>query len=66
MGIGKYLTNFGVLGAIVGALGAYRQTQSMRRDWRRILVWAVWAAGVALAIAGVAKQAQDEEFERNS
>jgi hypothetical protein len=63
MSIGKYLTNIGVIGALVGALGTMRQTQAMPKDWRRYIVWVVWAAGLALAIAGVAKQAEDEQYE---
>lgn len=63
MSIGKYLTNFGVIAAVFGALGTLRQTQSMPKDWRRFLVWGIWAAGLALAIVGVAKQPQDEEHE---
>jgi len=63
MSIGKYVTNFGVIGALLGALGTARQTRSMPRDWRRFVVWGVWAAGFVLAVAGVAKQPQDEQFE---
>lgn len=63
MSIGKYLTNLGVIGALLGALGTARQTQAMPKDWRRYIVWVVWAAGLALAIAGVAKQAEDEQYE---
>lgn len=63
MSIGKYLTNLGVLGALIGALGTARQTQQMPRDWRRYLVWAVWAAGLALALGSVAKQPEDEAYE---
>lgn len=63
MSIGKYLTNIGVIGALLAALGTMRQTQSMPKDWRRYIVWGVWAAGVALAIAGVAKQPEDEARE---
>ncbi|CAG7597489.1 hypothetical protein ACFPZL_06780 [Leucobacter soli] len=63
MSIGKYLTNMGVIGALFGALGTARQAQSMPRDWRRFLVWGVWAAGLVLAIVGVAKQLDDEQFE---
>ena len=33
------------------------------KDWRRYLVWIVWAAGLALALASVAKQADDEQYE---
>lgn len=62
MSIGRYLTNIGVIGALIGALGTMRQTQQMPKDWRRYIVWGVWAAGLALAIAGAAKQEQDEEF----
>ena len=63
MSIGKYVTNVGVLGALAGALGTARQTQSMRKDWRRFVIWGVWAAGLLLAIVSVAKQPEDEEFE---
>lgn len=63
MSIGKYLTNIGVLGALMGALGTMRQTQSMPKDWRRFIIWGVWAAGLLLAVVGVAKQPEDEEFE---
>lgn len=56
MSIGKYVTNPGVIGAAAGALGTARKTQSMRNDWRRFLVWGVWLAGLALAIASVAMQ----------
>jgi len=63
MAIGKYLTNVGVLGALAGALGTARQTQSMPRDWRRFVIWGVWAAGLVLAVVSVAKQPEDEEFE---
>lgn len=63
MSIGKYLTNPGVIGALLGALGTSKQTQQMPKDWRRYLVWAVWAAGLALAIVGVAKQQDDEAHE---
>lgn len=63
MSIGKYLTNIGVIAALFGALGTLRQTQSMPKDWRRFLVWGVWAAGLALALVGVAKQPQDEAYE---
>lgn len=59
--IGKYVTNPGVIGAAAGALGTARKTQSMRSDWRRYLVWGVWLAGLALAIASVAMQETDEE-----
>ncbi len=63
MSIGKYLTNLGVIGALLGALGTARQTQQMPKDWRRYMLWVVWAAGLALALAGVAKQAEDEQYE---
>lgn len=63
MAIGKYLTNIGVIGAAIGAIGTYRQTQEMPRDWRRYLPWAVWALGLILAAASVAKQQDDERYE---
>lgn len=61
MSIGKYVTNPGVIGAAAGALGTARKTQSMRSDWRRYLVWGVWLAGLALAIASVAMQEADAD-----
>lgn len=54
--IGKYVTNLGVIGAVVGALSTARRTASMPHDWRRLIVWGVWIAGLVLAIAGVAMQ----------
>ena len=63
MSIGKYVTNRGVIAALLGALGTVKQTQRMPSDWRRYLVWGVWAAGLVLAIVGVAKQPDDEEHE---
>lgn len=63
MSIGKYVTNPGVIGAALGALGTARRTQSMRKDWRRFIVWGVWAAGLALAVASVAMQERDDDFE---
>ena len=63
MSIGKYVTNPGVIGAAAGALGTARKTQGMRNDWRRYLVWGVWLAGLALAIASVAMQEPDDERE---
>lgn len=59
--VGKYLTNFGVLGAAAGVLSTARRTSAMPRDWRRFIVWGVWIAGLVLAIAGVALQGEDEE-----
>jgi hypothetical protein len=66
MSIGKYLTNFGVIAALIGALGTLKQTQAMPKDWRRFLVWGVWAAGLTLAIVGVAKQPDDEAYEERA
>ena len=63
MSIGKYLTNLGVIGALMGALGTAKQARAMPKDWRRYLVWIVWAAGLALVLASVAKQADDEQYE---
>lgn len=62
MSIGKYVTNASVIGSLIGAIGTAKQTTSMPKDWRRALVWGVWAAGLALAIAGVARREADDAF----
>ncbi|UTX54821.1 hypothetical protein KI794_11135 [Leucobacter aridicollis] len=62
MEVGKYLTNIGVLGAAAGVVSTARRTSTMPRDWRRLIVWGVWIAGLVLAIAGVAMQERDEEY----
>lgn len=63
MSIGKYLTNLGVIGALLGVLGTMRQTREMPNDWRRYIVWLVWLAGLVLALGAVAKQQDDEIYE---
>lgn len=63
MSIGKYVTNPGVIGAVFGVVTTARRTGSMRKDWRRYLVWGAWVAGLALAIATVSMQEQDAEEE---
>lgn len=63
MNIGKYVTNLGVIGALIGVVGVARKTKTMPPDWRRFLVWGVWLFGLVLAIAGVAKQEDDERYE---
>ena len=62
MSIGKYVTNPGVIGSALGAITTARKTSSMRKDWRRYLVWGAWLAGLALAVASVAMQDRDREF----
>lgn len=61
MAIGKYVTNLGVIGAIAAAYSTARQTKQMPTDWRRYVVWGIWAAGVALAIAAVATPDDEPE-----
>lgn len=63
MSIGKYVTSPAIIGALLGSLTTAKRTQSMRKDWRRYLVWASWFAGLALAVATVAMRDRDEEFE---
>jgi len=61
--IGKYVTNWGVLGAFLAVFSVIRQSRERPKDWRLALIWAIWLLGLVLAIAGVAKQASDEEYE---
>lgn len=57
--IGKYVTNLGVLGALAGAASTAKRTGQMPHDWRRLVVWGVWGAGLVLAIAAVAMQEEN-------
>lgn len=63
MSIGKYVTSPAVIGAALGAVSAAKRAGSIPNDWRRYLIWGVWAAGFALAIASVAMQKEDEEYQ---
>lgn len=60
--VGKYLTNWGVIGAFVAVFSVIRQSREVPKDWRLALIWVVWLIGLVLAIAGVAKRASDEEY----
>ncbi|RRD61758.1 hypothetical protein [Leucobacter sp. OH1287] len=62
MRIGKYITNFGILSSLAGAIGVSKQTKNMPKDWRRYVVWGVWLAGVVLTIASVKLADEDKEF----
>ena len=62
--IGKYLTNLGVIGAVLAIFGVIRQTRDMPRDWRIIIIWVIWLLGLVLAVLGDAKRASDEEFQQ--
>ena len=59
----KYLFNFSVISALLGALGLARTTQRGPRDWRLILMWISWAISVAIAIGTVAEAAKERELE---
>lgn len=63
MSIGRFVTNPGVIAAAFGAFGTARQTKSMPKDWRRVIVWGIWAASLLLALVSVVRQVDDEEFE---
>lgn len=60
--LGKYLTNWGVIGAFLAVFSVIRQSRELPKDWRLALIWAVWLIGLVLAIAGVAKRNSDEEY----
>lgn len=59
----KFLFNASVLGAIFGGFTALRATLRGPRDWRLILVWLGWGISVALAVADVVKESQQDELE---
>ena len=59
----KFLFNASVLGALFGGFTALRATLRGPRDWRLILVWVGWGLSVALAVADVVKESQQDELE---
>ncbi|BAU98790.1 MULTISPECIES: hypothetical protein [Aurantimicrobium] len=59
----KFLFNASVLGALFGGFTALRATLRGPRDWRLILVWLGWGISVALAVADVVKESQQDELE---
>ncbi|AXE54833.1 hypothetical protein [Aurantimicrobium sp. MWH-Uga1] len=59
----KFLFNASVLGALFGGFTALRATLRGPRDWRLILVWLGWGISVALAVADVVKESQQEQLE---
>lgn len=63
MSIGKYITSPAIIGAAMGAIGTAKRAGQIPHDWRRYLVWGVWAAGLALAVATVAMQEKDERHQ---
>lgn len=60
--LGKYLTNFGALGALLGIFGVIRQSRELPKDWRLGILWALWLLGLVLAIADVAKRDDDRVY----
>lgn len=58
--IGKYVTNIGVISALLAVFGVIRQSREMPKDWRLSIVWAIWLFGLILAIASVANRERDE------
>jgi hypothetical protein len=59
----KFIFNFSVLSALLGAVGLVRTTTTGPRDWRLILLWIAWGINVAIAVGTVAEQAKDQELE---
>lgn len=54
----KYLFSGAVLSSIFGGIGVVRATITGPRDWRLILMWVAWAAGLAIAIGTVADESK--------
>ncbi|WP_166984537.1 hypothetical protein [Canibacter zhoujuaniae] len=62
MGVGRYVTNMGVIGSLLGALGVRKQTKEMPADWRRYVVWLSWVLSFILAVASVRKSENDKDY----
>ena len=66
MAVGKYVTNIGVITTAFGVFGVAKQAKRMPPDWRRYIVWGVWAASLTLAVASVKYADDDNERVRKN
>jgi len=58
----KYVFNIGIIGALAGLWGTYRQTKSSPFDWRTVLIWVASGISIAVAIGNVALREKDERY----
>ncbi|KAB1659520.1 aminoacyl-histidine dipeptidase [Pseudoclavibacter chungangensis] len=56
----KFLMNGAVLSSIFAVVPVIRRTSTSHRRWAVALLWIGWGIGVAVAIAGVLDDADDE------
>lgn len=56
----KFLLNGAFISAVLGFIPTIKRSQESRSRWATIANWILWGATVALAIAAVRDQAEDE------
>ena len=59
----KFLTSGAMISSAFGFFSTMKKASGQRRRWRAILMWASWAITVAIAVAGVLDE-RDEEREK--
>jgi hypothetical protein len=57
----KYVLNFTVISAFVGAFTLIKTSKNAPRDWRLALLWIGWLVTLANAFAAVSERADQKE-----
>lgn len=57
----KYILNFTVISAFVGAITLIKTSKNAPRDWRLALLWIGWLVTLANAFAAVSERADQKE-----
>lgn len=59
----KFLTNGALLSSVMGFVPTLRKASNQRRTWKSVLIWISWGLSVAIAVAAVLDE-RDEEREQ--
>lgn len=59
----KFITSGAMLSSVMGFFTTLRQTSTQRRRWKTVLMWISWGLSVAIAVAAVLDE-RDEEREK--
>lgn len=59
----KFITSGAMISSAMSFFTTLRQTKTQRRRWKTVLMWISWALSVAIAVAAVLDE-RDEEREK--